>query len=494
MEELLRYIVIAIKSFWNDIAIIHDTKSIKYIDLFRNVIELSKSFNTPWIYRHVHCEDKKLRIALYANNSIEWITVFLATILSNNTLIIISPLTEIEEALHCLLSADILITDRNQDNGRKELNRLFLGVILDIESIIEPLSTKSIHINEVLRHSIRNATFGGKGDNVIIYTPNVLKEVKISFNKILVLLRELKNKEIFESKTEYPAYPQFSYNYILGMLLPLISNTIIIIPNRIAPFTEINYNFHFYVQSHKMPIIILSAHQFMQLYKEITEDHITFKEKLKVVISIRSYKSLFVIKELVINNRLHRIFPDIKKLIILNSSLPLHIEKILKKIKFPYTVTYGTVETCGIATYSHPSEHKIESVGKEIIGIYIIDNVIHYLTDSLNDLGIKDKDGNIYFISRTNNYTIQSRRIEDILKNIPFIKECIIRKSLKDKEEPYLLVRIDFEQAERMKISDEEEIKNIINSFIEKLDIPVSRILIWNKQFKYDHNDNIVEV
>jgi long-subunit acyl-CoA synthetase (AMP-forming) len=67
----------------------------------------------------------------------------------------------------------------------------------------------------------------------------------------------------------------------------------------------------------------------------------------------------------------------------INSSLGLYMEKLLKEIKFPYTVTYGTIETCGIATYSHPNEHKIESVGKPIInGLIEKDNIIYYQNGS----------------------------------------------------------------------------------------------------------------
>src|SRR4030043_462105 len=141
------------------------------------------------------------------------------------------------------------------------------------------------------------------------------------------------------------------------------------------------------------------------------------------------------------------------------------MEKLLKEIKFPYTVTYGTIETCGIATYSHPNEYKIESVGKPIInGLIEKDNIIYYQNrdniESLNDFGTKDKDGNLYFIARTSDYNAQSRKIAEILRDVPFIEDCILYKvpTLNIKN-PCLLVNIDYEKAEKAKITEKKKLK-----------------------------------
>jgi hypothetical protein len=497
MENIIRYVLLLIKPYWNKIAITYNETSVKMSDLFKEAIELSNSFK-------LGKRDNKVIIALCANNSINWVISFLSIIISNNTIVIISSSMNLESILHILTvsEVDILITDLNID---------FKGRIININRFIYSKNPKELRTFELFRFIARRYILGKQGDDIIIYTPNTLKEIKLSFNKMFYLLRELKIKEIFKSNTDYLAYAEFSYNYVIGLLLPLISNTRIIIPDYSIDYSKpelsnISYNFYHHINNKKIPTVILNANQFTQIFKEVKKTSYSIKELFKVILAIRSYKSLLKVKKLIIKNRLNKLLPNLEKLIILNSSIALHTEQFLKEIKFPYTITYGTIETFGIATYSNPYEFKIESVGKGIINnIIIIDNIIcdidrgicryrRYDKYSLNDFGIKDKDGNIYFICRSDDYSIRSRKIEEIVKEIPFILDCVLFKALFKTEKPYLLVRIDYEQTELMKINTNEEIINIINKFISNLPISISKIIIWTSDFKKDTYDRIVNV
>ena len=489
MEQLLKYLILTIRVFWDEVAVIQNNTAIKYIDIFKEAYELSNAFKRE--------KSKKLKIAICANNSIEWIISFLAIILSNNTLVIISPSLGYKKISHILAvtGTNILISDSYFN---------FNGIIYNTKKI-RSKSVKNIKLFKVFRELINSLYFPKIGDDIIIYTPNKLKEVKISYIEILILLRELKTKEIFKSESSYLAYPEFSYNYVLGMLLPLVSNTKIIIPNDIDQISMYGYpyNLHSYIEKFKFSTLIITADQFHRLFFGSVYKYskkYTLKERFKAFLSIRF--KLYSIEKLIIKNRLQKLFPNLEKLIILNSSLGFNIEKLLKKINFPYTVTYGTIETCGIATYSHPFEHKIESVGKEIINNIIVENniIFHLLhwpnwkNKSLNDVGIKDRDGNIYFLCRTSEYSSQSKKIEDILSYIPFISEYIIRKSEVSGELPYLLVNVDFDQAESKGITSNKEIYNIIDSYIKKLSLPISKIIIWKSKFPRDTYGRIVNV
>ncbi len=491
MEKLLKYLIVIIKTFWNDIAIIQGDKSIKYSSLIKEVITLSITLNTFWR------KDKKLRVAICADNSIEWIISFLGTIFSNNTLILISPSLGVTKILHILSVSEtnILITDIGRLQQDNTYVKGFKGIILYTKFVRKySASNKTLNLYNIYKEIIRNTIFRKKGVDLIIYTPNRLEEINISFLEVFAILKELKYKEIFEPDSNYLAFPEFSYNYLIGLLLPLISGTkIVIIPT--FNDTKISvHNIKYHIDKYKPPVLIITANQFNQLYLEYIQlSKCTFKEIFKTFFS---FKFSIQFSEAIIKERLYKLFPEIKKLIILNSSISFEREKLLKKIKFPYTITYGTVETCGIATYSHPSEFKLESVGREIIGnIPIENNIIYHNNKSLGDIGLKDINGNIHFASRSSDYNIQSRKIEELLKeNIPFIEECVLHQSLTPKENPYLLVNINLDEAEIVGLTNKDEVINIINNFIEKLNLPISRVIIWKSKFQKDSYDRIVKI
>jgi hypothetical protein len=510
MKKLVKYLIINIRNFWNDIAAVQEEKSIKYNDLIKSATMLSIELNNYDNYTNTNFE--KNNIAICASNSIEWIIAFLGSIFNNSTIILIPSLQSHSRISHILSvsNCNILITDL-KDEEIKSLK--FRGIVIptkylrsyNTEQTLIPKEVKDkISIRQIYRMIIKNFQMKRIGPDIIIYSPNDLKKIKISFSEILILLKELKNKEIFESKTEYLSYPTFTYNYVIGLLLPLISNTRIIINSSIISHYNIQYN----IEKYKPPVIILNAYRFLQLYFNfVKSEPFKTKEYLRSLWKFLYYfpftqKNIPSINNLIIKERLSILFPNIEKLIILNSSIGLYMEKLLKKINFPYTVTYGTVETCGIATYSDPSNFKLESVGKSITGnVTVIDNIIILhrilikfntpLDISLDDLGIKDKDGNIYFICRTSDYNTQSKRIEEVLRHIPFISECVLYKSLIPNENPYLLINIDYDQVENAELTDSREVLDIINNFIKKLSIPISKVIIWKSEFPRDSYERI---
>lgn len=509
MKELIKYILEKIKPLWEKENIIYyrdglnHRESISFHSIFKKAMELSKVINGST------SSSKKLKVALYARNSIEWIISFFGIIISNNTLVIIPASLELEKVERELTisGTSVLITD--VDKSKIKHYKTFIRKVISTDEIgLYSGKKEGSPIYPFYRELVTNSFFGKSGDDIIIYSPNWLTEVKISFSEILVLLTELKErKRIFKEDNYYIVNIEFSYNYILGMLLPLICGTKVVIPTYIYPMyrSGIKYSLYHFLLTYKPSTVILTADQFTILFNEVTifyEKKISLREIIKAISLIKSYKSILILKSLIIKVRLIDIFQGLEKLIILNSSLAFHIEKFLQKVKFPYTVTYGTVETCGIATYTNPKSFKIESVGRSIIGnIRIINDRIYHVNTSkksgyeledLKDIGHKDEDENIYFVCRNSKYSMQSLKITETLRRIPLISDCALCNPIeKDEKNPYLLVNVNWEYAELKGLKEEFEVRNVLKSLISKAPLKISKIIILRDQLKRDPNGNI---
>src|SRR4030042_2036315 len=260
METLIKYLLDIIKNILDKVAIIQDEESIKYNSLLHKSVELSKIFNK------LRRDNKKIKIAICANNSIEWIISFLSILFSGNIPVLISPSLGLAKIVYILIksSTSILITDIVDS----KLIEKFRGTIMYIHSDnFKIKSTKSIILEEVYEEILSNliSTNDGKKRKLLIYTPNRLKGVKISYKNIYILLKELNDRKIFKQNQFYLAYPEFTYNYVLGLLLPLISGTKIIILSFYHNFENV-HSIQYNSIKYKPSTIILNANQFNKLY------------------------------------------------------------------------------------------------------------------------------------------------------------------------------------------------------------------------------------
>lgn len=179
------------------------------------------------------------------------------------------------------------------------------------------------------------------------------------------------------------------------------------------------------------------------------------------------------------------------------AALNQEIEAVLHEIGFRYCVGYGATECAPIISYVDWKEQIPGSCGKQVVHMELkIDSpdpqneVGEILTRGLNtmlgyykneeatrqtldeegwyhtgDLGIMDKDGNLFIKGRSKNMllgangqNIYPEEIEDKLSNMPLVAECVV---IQKGEKLYGLVYPDMETVQNEGLG-EEDIKNVM--------------------------------
>ena len=188
---------------------------------------------------------------------------------------------------------------------------------------------------------------------------------------------------------------------------------------------------------------------------------------------------------------------NLYEIIIGGAALNQEIEKFLRSIDFPFTVGYGATECAPIITYDDWHDHVVGSCGKEVVhmevkilspdpqkipgeivakgtnvmlGYYKNEEATQQALDEegwnhTGDLGIMDKDGNVFIKGRSKNMLLGSsgqniypEEIEDKLNSMPLVNECLV---VQDGEKLVGLVHPDYDEARQMGFSD-EDIKNVM--------------------------------
>ena len=201
------------------------------------------------------------------------------------------------------------------------------------------------------------------------------------------------------------------------------------------------------------------------------------------------------------------------------------IENFLHKINFPYTVGYGTTECAPIIAYSDYNDFVPGSCGKAVVhmqveiessdpqnipgeiivkglnvmlGYYKNEEATKQVLDSngwyhTGDLGIMDKDGNIFIKGRSKNMLLGSNgqniypeEIEDKLNSLALVGESIV---LQREEKLVALVHPDMEEAESMGFSM-DDIQKVMTQNLQTLNdmMPgyskVSDIILHEEEFE----------
>jgi long-subunit acyl-CoA synthetase (AMP-forming) len=483
MNKLTTFIIELIKMSFEDIALICGNTKLKYKEMLGRAIYLAFFLITLSKKHRV-----QLRIAIVANNSIEWVIVFLAAIFSDSTLILISTNLNKIRVKHILndSNANLIFTDQECLLEDEELD------VYNINSINTLETTKSNDIITITGLSIllkgleRSEKLWVSEGKLVVYTPRDLKRVEISYTEIVSLLSVLGDKDIFNE--EFVVNEDFSTNYILCLLLPLLSGVTLNIAKYLIPWIG--------------KVIIIRS----ELFNEWLNQVFTYND-FKWYHKFINFISFGLIGKWLVKRSFNQTFPNLKKLIILNSSLSYQTEKMLKRIKFPYTITYGTTETMGIATYSDPSEFKIGSVGKVIMFRNIISfaGKLHLVDREmipLHDIGYKDAEGHLFLTSREDEviHTEQdlnvSRDIEKIFKSVPVIEECYL---LNVHDRIYLLVNLDKEKCESIGLETLSETKDLLRAYLDKINkdilMPheqIHDVVIEHKKFPRDLRGNLI--
>lgn len=188
---------------------------------------------------------------------------------------------------------------------------------------------------------------------------------------------------------------------------------------------------------------------------------------------------------------------NLYEVIIGGAALNQEIETFLKDIDFPFTVGYGATECAPIISYSDYQDFVPTSCGREVVHMKVkIDsdnpaeipgeiiakglNVMlgYYKNDEATkqtidhegwyhtgDLGLMDKQGNIFIKGRSKNMllgangqNIYPEEIEDKLNSMPLVTESVV---IQNDGKLIGLVFPDFEEAQSMGLS-EEDLNNVM--------------------------------
>lgn len=212
------------------------------------------------------------------------------------------------------------------------------------------------------------------------------------------------------------------------------------------------------------------------------------------------------------------------EIIVGGAALNKEVESFLKKIGFPLTVGYGMTECGPIIAYEDWTKHRLGSCGKavprmeikidspdecKIVGEILVkgSNVMmgYYKNEEATqaafkdgwlrtgDLGLKDKNGNIYIKGRSKNMILSSsgqnvypEEIEDILNSLEFVNESLVKD---DKGKLIALVFLDQDRLDSQHVSAKEynnileEIRQQANSLLPAYE-QLSAVYLHEEEFE----------
>lgn len=212
------------------------------------------------------------------------------------------------------------------------------------------------------------------------------------------------------------------------------------------------------------------------------------------------------------------------EIIVGGAALNKEVETFLKKIGFPLTIGYGMTECGPIIGYEDWSKHRLGSCGKavprmevkidspdecKIVGEILVkgSNVMmgYYKNEEATqaafkdgwlrtgDLGLKDKNGNIYIKGRSKNMILSSsgqnvypEEIEDILNSLEFVNESLVKD---DEGKLIALVFLDQDRLDSQHIFPKEydnileEVRRQANSLLPAYE-QLSAVYLHEEEFE----------
>ena len=201
------------------------------------------------------------------------------------------------------------------------------------------------------------------------------------------------------------------------------------------------------------------------------------------------------------------------------------VEKFISSIRFPYTVGYGATECGPIIAYDDKTTFAPGSCGKPVpnmevkilssdpehvpgeiicrgpnvmLGYYKNEKLTEETIDKdgwmyTGDLGIMDKDGNIFIKGRSKSLilghsgqNIYPEEIEDHLNNMPLVNESVV---ISESDKLVALVYPDFDEALKTGMSDEQIATVMEQNRVELNEIlpayeKISQIRIYHEEFE----------
>ena len=510
--------------------------TLQYRDVARKIEKLHIIFQNSGI-------DKGDKIAICGRNSSNWAVVFLATLTYGAVAVPI--LHEfMPDQVHNIVNHSesklLFVGDMVAPTIKEEEMPHLEGILFIPDfSLLVSRSDKLTYAREHL-----NEIFGQK-------YPKYFRQEHVSYYKEesseqLLLINYTSGTTGFSKGVMIPARALWSnYDFATGVLGDKISrgdNIISILPMAHMYGMMFEFLFEFLVGCHiyfltRIPSPAIIAQAFAEVKPAVIIAVPLVIEKIirkKVFPKIQNNLMKLLLNMPVVSKKVNqKICEEVKnafggrfyEIIVGGAAFNQEIEHFLHKINFPYTVGYGTTECAPIIAYADHNDFVPDSCGKAVVhmqveiessdpqsipgeilvkglnvmlGYYkneeatkqVLDNDGWYHT---GDLGIMDKDGNIFIKGRSKNMLLGSNgqniypeEIEDKLNSLALVGESIV---LQREEKLVALVHPDMEEAESMGFSI-DDIQKVMTQNLQTLNemMPgyskVSEIILHEEEFE----------
>jgi AMP-binding enzyme family protein len=510
--------------------------TLQYRDVARKIEKLHIIFQNSGI-------DKGDKIAICGRNSSNWAVVFLATLTYGAVAVPIlhefmpdqvHNIVNHSEAK--LLFVGDMVAPTIQEEEMPHLEGiLFIPDFSVLVSRSEKLTYAREHLNEIFGHKY----------------PKYFRQEHVNYYKEespeeLLLINYTSGTTGFSKGVMIPARALWSnYDFATGVLGDKVSrgdNIISILPMAHMYGMMFEFLFEFLIGCHiyfltRIPSPAIIAQAFAEVKPAVIIAVPLVIEKIirkKVFPKIQNNLMKLLLNMPVVSKKVNqKICEEVKnafggrfyEIIVGGAAFNQEIENFLHKINFPYTVGYGTTECAPIIAYSDYNDFVPGSCGKAVVhmqveiessdpqnipgeiivkglnvmlGYYKNEEATNQVLDSngwyhTGDLGIMDKDGNIFIKGRSKNMLLGSNgqniypeEIEDKLNSLALVGESIV---LQREEKLVALVHPDMEEAESMDFSI-DDIQKVMTQNLQTLNemMPgyskVSDIILHEEEFE----------
>ncbi|WP_278793634.1 AMP-binding protein [Hoylesella nanceiensis] len=510
--------------------------TLQYRDVARKIEKLHIIFQNSGI-------DKGDKIAICGRNSSNWAVVFLATLTYGAVAVPI-----LHEFMHDqvhnivnhseakLLFVGDMVAPTIQEEEMPHLEGiLFIPDFSVLVSRSEKLTYAREHLNEIFGHKY----------------PKYFRQEHVNYYKEespeeLLLINYTSGTTGFSKGVMIPSRALWSnYDFATGVLGDKVSrgdNIISILPMAHMYGMMFEFLFEFLIGCHiyfltRIPSPAIIAQAFAEVKPAVIIAVPLVIEKIirkKVFPKIQNNLMKLLLNMPVVSKKVNqKICEEVKnafggrfyEIIVGGAAFNQEIEHFLHKINFPYTVGYGTTECAPIIAYSDYKTFVPGSCGKAVVhmqveiessdpqnipgeiivkglnvmlGYYKNEEATKQVLDSngwyhTGDLGIMDKDGNIFIKGRSKNMLLGSNgqniypeEIEDKLNSLALVGESIV---LQREEKLVALVHPDMEEAESMGFSI-DDIQKVMTQNLQTLNdmMPgyskVSDIILHEEEFE----------
>lgn len=510
--------------------------TLQYRDVARKIEKLHIIFQNSGI-------DKGDKIAICGRNSSNWAVVFLATLTYGAVAVPIlhefmpdqvHNIVNHSEAK--LLFVGDMVAPTIQEEEMPHLEGiLFIPDFSVLVSRSEKLTYAREHLNEIFGHKY----------------PKYFRQEHVNYYKEespeeLLLINYTSGTTGFSKGVMIPARALWSnYDFATGVLGDKVSrgdNIISILPMAHMYGMMFEFLFEFLIGCHiyfltRIPSPAIIAQAFAEVKPAVIIAVPLVIEKIirkKVFPKIQNNLMKLLLNMPVVSKKVNqKICEEVKnafggrfyEIIVGGAAFNQEIEHFLHKINFPYTVGYGTTECAPIIAYADHNDFVPGSCGKAVVhmqveiessdpqnipgeiivkglnvmlGYYKNEEATNQVLDSngwyhTGDLGIMDKDGNIFIKGRSKNMLLGSNgqniypeEIEDKLNSLALVGESIV---LQREEKLVALVHPDMEEAESMGFSI-DDIQKVMTQNLQTLNdmMPgyskVSDIILHEEEFE----------